>query len=119
MSAIINGNTVYCNGAGGGGGNSQINYSTEEQVVGTWIDGRPLYQKTYNMNCTADDFNEDLTNLDIATCVELKPYAWDGNQYYFDTRVKWDSSSKQLVFSNGYIYYSHLTIQYTKTTDTV
>ena len=24
-----------------------LNYSTEEQVVGTWIDGKPLYQKCY------------------------------------------------------------------------
>ena len=23
------------------------NYSTEEQVIGTWIDGKPLYQKVY------------------------------------------------------------------------
>jgi hypothetical protein len=30
--------------------NSQFsaNYSTEEQVIGTWIDGSTLYQKTYN-----------------------------------------------------------------------
>jgi microcystin-dependent protein len=25
------------------------NYSTEEQVVGTWIDGKPLYQKTFEI----------------------------------------------------------------------
>lgn len=28
------------------------NYSTEEQVVGTWIDGKPLYQKTFM--CTSN-----------------------------------------------------------------
>lgn len=27
-----------------------MNYSTEEQVVGTWIDGRPIWQKTINDN---------------------------------------------------------------------
>ena len=27
---------------------SSINYSTEEQVIGTWIDGSTLYQKTYS-----------------------------------------------------------------------
>lgn len=27
-------------------GQPALNYSTEEQVVGTWIDGKPLYQKT-------------------------------------------------------------------------
>ena len=30
-----------------GGGSSGHNYSTEEQVVGTWIDGKPIYEKTY------------------------------------------------------------------------
>lgn len=32
-------------GKSGGGGS--MNYSTDEQVVGTWIDGKPLYQKTF------------------------------------------------------------------------
>lgn len=31
---------------GGGGGSSSHNYSTTEQVIGTWIDGKPLYEKT-------------------------------------------------------------------------
>ena len=26
---------------------SQFNYSTEEQVVGKWVNGKPLYQKTF------------------------------------------------------------------------
>ena len=26
--------------------NTSLNYSTEEQVIGTWIDGSPIYQKT-------------------------------------------------------------------------
>ncbi len=46
--------TKYLNGvgqwtvpAGGGGG---VNYSTTEQVIGTWIDGKTIYQKTYVFN---------------------------------------------------------------------
>ena len=35
--------------AGGGGGGSAVNYSTEEREVGTWIDGSPLYQKTIHI----------------------------------------------------------------------
>ena len=27
-------------------GNASPNYSTDEQIVGTWIDGRPIYEKT-------------------------------------------------------------------------
>ena len=25
------------------------NYSTEEKIIGTWIDGKPIYQKTFNI----------------------------------------------------------------------
>jgi hypothetical protein len=31
---------------GGSGGGSSHNYSTDEQIVGTWIDGKTLYEKT-------------------------------------------------------------------------
>lgn len=35
-------------GSGGGeSGSSGHNYSTEEQIVGTWIDGSPIYEKTF------------------------------------------------------------------------
>ena len=29
---------------------TENNYSTEEQVIGTWIDGKPLYRKVININ---------------------------------------------------------------------
>lgn len=35
---------------GGGGGGSSVIYSTDERVIGTWIDDRPLYQKTFHIN---------------------------------------------------------------------
>lgn len=35
------------NSGGGSSGGGSVNYSTEEQVIGTWIDGSILYQKTY------------------------------------------------------------------------
>lgn len=43
--------TVYyiTDGQGGGGGDSQIHYSTDEQKIGTWIDGKDLYQKTFSI----------------------------------------------------------------------
>lgn len=48
MSAIANGGTFYIGGGGGASsGSSSLNYSTEEQVVGTWVDGKPIYQKTF------------------------------------------------------------------------
>jgi hypothetical protein len=45
----VNGTTynLFAPSSGGGGGSSGHNYSTTEQVVGTWIDGKPIYEKTY------------------------------------------------------------------------
>lgn len=38
---VANGNSININ--------EEI-YSTEETVIGTWIDGKPLYRKTYKFN---------------------------------------------------------------------
>lgn len=43
MSAGVAGNQVASNG---------LVYSTTEQIVGKWIDGKPIYQKTYNETIT-------------------------------------------------------------------
>lgn len=45
-------------------------YSTEEKVVGTWSDGRSVYEKTYTGtgSSTSTDnytFNNDIVNLDV------------------------------------------------------
>lgn len=37
------GSTIYSVSGGGGGGHT---YSTTEQIIGTWIDGKTLYEKT-------------------------------------------------------------------------
>lgn len=42
------GSTIYS--VPSGGGSSGHNYSTTEQVVGTWIDGSTVYEKTVNLN---------------------------------------------------------------------
>lgn len=58
-------------------------YSTEEQVIGTWIDGKPLYQKTLQMTMPTTtsqkdgaffrgDTNLDVSAIGIAQLVELK-----------------------------------------------
>jgi hypothetical protein len=51
-------------------GNTQVNYSTEEQVIGTWIDGRPIYQKTitdYDILNTTNRTVLIAENLDFLT----------------------------------------------------
>ena len=47
---------------------SQTCYSTEEQIVGKWIDGKPLYQKTFtgttSTTTSSDSVAGTITNLD-------------------------------------------------------
>lgn len=71
--AIINGQEIFGNvHIGGGSGHT---YSTTEQVVGTWVDGRPLYQKSYVTNMqsgsqTCDIAFTDITGLDSVINLE-------------------------------------------------
>lgn len=75
--------------AGGGSyttlGVPAVHYSADEQVIGTWIDGKPLYQKTYNINETIH--NQDKT-IDVSS-LNIKKYI---NGYgTFMRNVNWAS----------------------------
>ena len=52
-------------------------YSTTEKRIGTWIDGKPLYQKTYigvSLPSTADTYEPilDMTSLNIESIIGLE-----------------------------------------------
>lgn len=56
------------------------NYSTTEQVIGTWIDGKPLYRKVIQLttlpNNTTKTFAHSISNLEFvakAYCVMYWP----------------------------------------------
>lgn len=53
---------------GGGGGSSSHTYSTTEQIVGTWIDGSDVWEKTINIEETTTHVNTPFT-IDIETNV--------------------------------------------------
>ena len=44
-------------------------YSTDEKVIGTWIDGRPIYQKTIDIGSASGNSNisHGISNLDMIT----------------------------------------------------
>lgn len=122
MSAGVAGNQVASNG---------LVYSTTEQVVGKWIDGKPLYQKTIDCgslpNSSIKQVNHGISNLDKV--VYIKGYTTEGtyftdfprggyeNNVYFcnievypariDITTKTDQRSRTAV----------VTLRYTKTTD--
>ena len=99
-------------------------YSTDDQLVGRWTDGKPLYQKTITgLNVTpAYDVWTDVcvapTNIESLTSVKLLTNANDDIS----------GSGIEVALSNGKIRAEYLqnhtlrtiaimTIQYTKTTD--
>lgn len=49
--------------SGGGGSDSSIDYSTTEQVVGTWVDGKPLYRKSFVFSASDVSNNNMITDL--------------------------------------------------------
>ncbi len=70
-----NGTTYYVPDAPGGGsggssgGSSKHEYSEEEKIVGTWIDGRPIYERTFrnlnfSMSTSWRDTGVEIPNID-------------------------------------------------------
>lgn len=75
-------------GGNGGGGSSSTSYSYEEQVVGKWVDGRDIYQKTFhNPNGFGEGDkkipNSDSINLNTAMLINIwgvaLAHGWGGN----------------------------------------
>lgn len=57
---------------------SYHNYSTEEKIIGTWIDGKPIYEKVISgtMSGSPADWADfyDCTELNIDTMIEIKGF---------------------------------------------
>lgn len=123
-------------------GTPAIHYSTAEQLIGTYVDGKPLYEKTYVTNFTsgATSKNISFSDVPIKCMVDLRGLV--ENAIPFDIHGVFGMSNNNLrVTSNqtygqyGYVdktgitltraaanLYSptaaiRVTIRYTKTTD--
>lgn len=107
------------------------NYSTDEQVVGTWIDGKPIYEKVINSGYLANNnsITIDVSHLNINDVIQLKGIAFtdDKKQFRPITLGTSDSNAIRIDFTNNNVriltwsnwssYNSFVIIQYTKTTD--
>jgi hypothetical protein len=136
MSKLQVGDTTYEIQGGGGGGSSLIldaqKYSVDEQVVGIWIDGKPIYQKTMTISIVNV---QDFTLADDSVSYDKLIYS-NGIIYINITNPTWisHSSNRQnspriAILPDHKLYYYaddlateyswkyQFTIQYTKTTD--
>ena len=60
-------------------------YSTDEQIIGTWIDGKPLYQKTFEVNSLGSGTKTIAHGIsNIGTIVDIKAMGNDGNYWAFN-----------------------------------
>ena len=110
-----------------------LNYSTEEQVIGTWIDGKPIYQKSLSGVFSNSKTWNKINLSDIDKALELKVFAkslTDNRDFLLSGDVEntsaytlpafYDHSTNQIWLYPGSQWLSStyvITLQYTKTTD--
>lgn len=105
-------------------------YSTTEQVVGTWIDGKPVYEKTVIVdNIPSADWTGHSIGVNDADIIDVSGYIESDNHvkwtinYYYNTNTMFNI----YISSNSFVCYwkyssstyskAVLTFKYTKTTD--
>lgn len=113
----------------------RMKYSTEEQVVGEWIDGKPIYQKTTIVDTTsATQDNLLIDSSPNNEYISAVGYGLKGNNVIFIPYFTDGTSNYAFLYfnkasgtnydylrmtcklpSSGYRFY--ITAQYTKTTD--
>ena len=114
--------------------NSGVVYSTEERVIGKWIDGKPIYQKTIELGTLSigpSTIAHNIDNLEMciynAASVERPQYgrvmlpiaSADANWLALFVGVNSDNMTFDIGRGIGaQLTNAIATIQYTKTTDT-
>lgn len=110
-----------------------IPYSTSERQIGTWIDNRPLYRKTYKGNCSTasiiylqqnvslgiKDLIFSLGTITVSAYSQTLPINWTGSNGY-DSHCDKDAGDVRLLIGTAYRNANNtyeITIFYTKTTD--
>lgn len=114
---------------------SAFNYSTNEQIVGKWIDGKPIYQKTINTgelpNGTGKEIEHGIANLKRIIHMEGYCYGATANNnrpmpfssasdITKNIQLLWNSTKISITTGSNLTLFteSYVTLQYTKTTDT-
>ena len=109
-----------------------IKYSTTEQVIGEWIDGKPLYQKTIDFgtlpNNTSKDVAHNISNIDrivYSMCISIDSNKnaviipkYDLGNYLWSIALNISATNVTITTKEDYSPQSAvITLQYTKTTD--
>lgn len=113
------------------GGGGSVHYSTSEQVIGTWIDGKPLYEKTINYGALPStpnierDVNHGIPDVDTIWIADgfatngtfvnqLNLSGVNNAEWFFGVTATYIRCMAQSDRSN---YSAYVILRYTKTTD--
>ena len=110
---------------------NETDYSTDEKIIGTWIDGKPIYQKTIDCgampNSTLKSIPHNVSNMgllirefgvayksDYSDMVPLPSSTSGSNTLCCSANT---TNIKLITVTNLSQYNAYVTIQYLKTTD--
>ena len=105
-------------------------YSTDEMIIGRWIDGKPLYRKVVQGNITSKNQSLFVVNENVETMISIRGYDFSNGIYYFPFNYAQDGSTQKAIFykkdtdtiefrsnSSGSGEVFVVILEYTKTTD--
>lgn len=109
--------------------NDKFNYTQEEQRIGTWIDGKPIYRKVIQGSATNNynlNISSVITNYNEMTDMKIRFSYTGSTNIYFESfnrsgveqQIFIGGNNTQIIFrgTNNFISYT-ITLEYTKTTD--
>lgn len=106
------------------------NYTTTETVIGTWINGKPLYRKVvdfgYLPNTSSKTVNSGLSNVKVLSITATAIYDNDGTTLTipdthgsYPMRILFNSSNQVEINTQNdrSSFYTYVILEYIKTTD--
>ena len=73
-------------------------YSTDEMIIGRWIDGKPIYRKVVQGNITSKNQSLFVVNENVETMISIRGYDFSNGIYYFPFNYTQDGSTQKAVF---------------------
>ena len=73
-------------------------YSTDEMIIGKWIDGKPIYRKVVQGNITSKNQSLFVVNANVETMISIRGYDFSNGIYYFPFNYTQDGSTQKAVF---------------------
>lgn len=110
--------------AGGGGGSSDIEYSTEEKKIGTWIDGSDVYMRVFDLGSDMTIMPSEFTNTAIdASLIKRLVNVWGvystgATTYSLTANINENIIRLQADRNGAPANVRYVIVQYTKTTNT-